>query len=292
MPSPLPEVIAYTDGACVPNPGPGGWAVVLLRPGRPATELAGPLTDTTNNRAELHAVVEALDTLAEPCRVLVRTDSEYVVGGVRRELAHQSNDLFGGVTPVTHVNADLWERFLTVARPHEVRAEWVRGHADDEWNLRADELARSRVPGTLPLDDADAVHVFTAAIEPSRGRGGWSALLKYRSHDKLLTGPADDDDATRLSLRAAVAGLRAIKDRGKPVHVYSMTDDLPGGASRLPVWRAGGWRTAGGEVPHRDLWEGLTEAGAGLSVRYHVARDPLPAEMGRAIAAARSAGAG
>ena len=130
----------WTDGGCKPNPGPGGWAAIL-RFGAHERELTGAEAATTNNRMELTAAAAALETLLRPCRVVLHTDSEYVrngvtrwsTGWVRRNWRNASGD------PVA--NMDLWRRLLDAAARHEVEWRWVRGHAGDPMNERADRLA-------------------------------------------------------------------------------------------------------------------------------------------------------
>jgi ribonuclease HI len=139
-------------------------------------------------------------------------------------------------------------------------------------------------PPALPLEDAAAVHVFTAANSP----GGWSVLLRYRRRRRLLSGRAEGETVQRLQLRAALAGLTALKLRDLPVHVYTTSEYLRSGIQWwLPGWKRRDWHTAeGAAVPHRDLWLQLENAGRGLRLKYHLAREPLPPEMAEALAAA------
>ena len=142
----------WTDGGCKPNPGPGGWAAIL-RFGSRERELTGGDPATTNNRMELTAAAAALETLTRPCRVALYTDSEYVrngvtrwsTGWVRRNWRNASGD------PVA--NMELWRRLLDAAARHTVEWHWVRGHAGDEMNERADKLAtaaRDLAAGAVP----------------------------------------------------------------------------------------------------------------------------------------------
>ena len=136
-----PEAVQiWTDGGCKPNPGPGGWGAILVCRGRERA-LSGAEAATTNNRMELTAASSALEALTRPCRVVLRTDSEYVrlgitrwhTGWVRKNWRTASGD------PVA--NMDLWRRLLDAAKPHEVEWLWVRGHAGDVMNERVDMLA-------------------------------------------------------------------------------------------------------------------------------------------------------
>lgn len=140
MASDEPPLEIWTDGGCKPNPGPGGWAAVL-RFGAHEREIMGAEAATTNNRMELTAAAAALEALTRPSRVVLHTDSEYVrngitrwhTGWVRRNWRNAAGD------PVA--NMDLWRRLLDAAKPHEVEWRWVRGHAGDAMNERADRLA-------------------------------------------------------------------------------------------------------------------------------------------------------
>ena len=141
-----PSVEIWTDGGCRPNPGPGGWAAIL-RFRDAERELWGREEATTNNRMELTAAAEALEALRRPCRVTLHTDSEYVRNGVTRW--HQGwvrrNWRNAAGDPVA--NMDLWRRLLDAAARHQVEWKWVRGHAGDAMNERADRLATAAREG-------------------------------------------------------------------------------------------------------------------------------------------------
>ena len=131
----------YTDGACSGNPGPGGWGAVL-RYGAYEKEISGGAVETTNNRMELTAVIEALALLKEPCTVELYSDSKYVVDalskgwvyGWKKKGWYRSNK-------EKALNVDLWERLLPLIARHDVHYNWVKGHAENEYNNRCDELA-------------------------------------------------------------------------------------------------------------------------------------------------------
>jgi ribonuclease HI len=139
-PPPHARVEIWTDGGCKPNPGPGGWASILVYKGN-ERELTGAEAATTNNRMELTAAAAALETLTRPCHVVLHTDSEYLrngitrwhTGWVRKNWRTSSGD------PVA--NMDLWQRILAAAKPHAIEWKWVRGHAGEPMNERADALA-------------------------------------------------------------------------------------------------------------------------------------------------------
>ncbi len=130
----------YTDGACKGNPGRGGWGA-LLRSGEHERELYGGEPSTTNNRMELTAVIRALEALRRPAEVEVYTDSEYVMKGITEWLAAWKRRGWKTADRKPVKNADLWRELDGLARQHEIRWHWVRGHAGHPENERADALA-------------------------------------------------------------------------------------------------------------------------------------------------------
>ena len=139
----------FTDGACSGNPGPGGWGAVL-RYGEHERLLYGASGDTTNNRMELTAAIEALEALRRPCRVRLATDSTYVKNGITRWLPGWKRRGWRTADRRPVKNEDLWRRLERAASPHDVEWVWVRGHAGNEGNEKADALARSAVEGRTP----------------------------------------------------------------------------------------------------------------------------------------------
>jgi ribonuclease HI len=131
----------YTDGACSGNPGPGGWGAVLSYNGREKELYGGEAGKTTNNRMELMAAIKALESLTRPVPVRLHTDSTYLRNGISRWLAGWKRN--GWKTTDKHPvkNADLWQRLDAAAARHDVEWRWVRGHAGDPGNERADALA-------------------------------------------------------------------------------------------------------------------------------------------------------
>jgi ribonuclease HI len=136
----MTEVEIYTDGACKGNPGPGGWGA-WLRAGTHEKELWGGEPLTTNNRMELTAVIEALATLKNSCRVTLHTDSEYVKNGITTWIHGWKARGWTTADRKPVKNIDLWQRLDALSREHHVEWRWVRGHAGDPGNERADQLA-------------------------------------------------------------------------------------------------------------------------------------------------------
>ena len=130
----------WTDGACKGNPGPGGWGA-LLRYGKNEKKIYGGVQDTTNNRMEIQAVIEALQALKRPCRVIIHTDSQYVKKAMTEWLCAWKARGWKTASKKPVKNADLWQQLEHLTQTHEVSWRWVKGHAGDEGNEIADELA-------------------------------------------------------------------------------------------------------------------------------------------------------
>jgi ribonuclease HI len=136
----LPRVTIYSDGACEPNPGPGGWAALLLF-GRYEKELYGAEPHTTNNRMELTAAVKALGALTQTARVDFYTDSEYLRRGITEWLPGWRSRGWKRKSGKL-ANIDLWQALEAALEGHDIIWHWVRGHAGDRFNQRVDQLAR------------------------------------------------------------------------------------------------------------------------------------------------------
>lgn len=135
------RVAIWTDGACSGNPGPGGWGAILVY-GANSKELSGGDAATTNNRMELMAAIQALEALTRPCDVDLYTDSAYLKGGITSWLAGWKRNGWKTADRKPVKNVELWQRLEEAASSHHIQWHWVKGHANDEMNERADELAR------------------------------------------------------------------------------------------------------------------------------------------------------
>ena len=131
----------WTDGACSGNPGPGGWGAILTS-GEHRKELSGGDAATTNNRMELTAAIRALEALKRPCSVDLHTDSAYLRGGITTWLAGWKKNGWRTADKKPVKNVELWQELEKAAAPHDIRWHWLKGHAGDPMNERADELAR------------------------------------------------------------------------------------------------------------------------------------------------------
>ena len=136
----MPELFAYTDGACSGNPGPGGWGVLLRCDGAEKT-LSGGEAHTTNNRMELMAAIQALESLRQTCSVDLYTDSTYVMKGITEWMPGWQRKHWRTAAGAPVKNVDLWQRLDLARMPHQVRWHWVKGHAGHPENERADVLA-------------------------------------------------------------------------------------------------------------------------------------------------------
>ena len=144
--TPLKKVTIYTDGACLNNPGPGGWGAVIICPEGSHREISGRGEEqTTNNRMEITAVIEALKALKEPCEVTIYSDSTLVVRGMNEWIEGWSTKGWKTAKKKPVLNKHLWEELLEAQRGHRVSYVWVKGHAGDLMNERADSLANEAI---------------------------------------------------------------------------------------------------------------------------------------------------
>ena len=136
----LPRVDIFTDGACSGNPGPGGWGAILRWRGE-EKELWGGEAQTTNNRMEMMAAVEALNALKKPCQVTLYTDSKYVMDGITKWVFGWQKNGWRTADRKPVKNGELWQALLAATARHKVSWQWVKGHAGHPENERADQLA-------------------------------------------------------------------------------------------------------------------------------------------------------
>lgn len=151
----MKRVTIYTDGACSGNPGPGGWAALLMY-GLSSREISGGEAHTTNNRMELMAVIEALKLLKTPCEVALHTDSKYVLQGFTEWMPGWIKKQWKTADKKPVKNVDLWQALATAAAPHHMQWHWVKGHSGNAHNDRVDALAveaasQYRSKSSLPL---------------------------------------------------------------------------------------------------------------------------------------------
>ncbi len=290
----LPRVTITTDGGADPNPGPGGWAAILAHDatGR-VRELSGGEEYTTNNRMELTAAIRALEALTQRCEVRLVTDSEYLHSGITRWVKKWVQDGWkrGRGKKQDVENADLWQRLLALADEHMISWEWVKGHAGNRANERADWLATQAIRRIYAAQQAalppDAEVYLVVSV---RGRQGfWAASVRYEDDERLLTGVEEEATSNRLDVLAAVEALASLPE-GIRVRVNSLSDYLRNGATQwLPAWKRRGWLTKKGEpVKNRDVWEWLDAELAVREVEWPPAKDDPALELAFESVASRA----
>lgn len=274
--APRPEVTIYTDGGADPNPGTGGWAAILIDPASGRTkELSGGEPRTTNNRMELTAAIRALEALKQPSRVHLFTDSQYLRKGITQWLpgwiARGWKRKDGELQ-----NEDLWRRLSELVRQHDIDWKWVKGHASNRFNNRADQLATEAIrrqrgasgkpaPEAMPTPEAE---VFLR-VSCSGRKGGWAALVRHGGKEGLLSSRSESTSANQMDLIGAIAALESLPP-GITVAVHTGSDYLRNGATGwLESWKRRGWKTQeGAPVSNRDLWQRLDAAMAARRVLW------------------------
>ncbi len=279
MSSERPRVTIYTDGGADPNPGPGGWAAILIHDatGR-VKELTGGEPYTTNNRMELTAAVRALDALKQACEVRFFTDSQYLKRGVTQWAPKwaENNWRRGRRRSQPVENADLWQTLLALASRHEITWEWVKAHAGDTYNERADWLATHelrRIHAQQRVAAPPDAEVYLA-VSVRDGWGLWAASVRFEGQEQLLTGAEPEATSNQLDILAAAEALSTLPESVR-VRVYSLSDYLRNGASRwIKAWKQRGWVTKKGEpVKNRELWERLDEEQSVRQVEWPPVKD-------------------
>src|SRR5450432_488872 len=284
----MPTVTVYTDGGAQPNPGPGGWGVVLLfdRDGKEVKkELSGGALETTNNRMELTAALEAFRALKQACRVEMYTDSQYLKNGINEWMADWKKTAFkkGKI-----LNADLWVALDAEVTRHEIHWHWVKGHAGNYYNERVDELARAEIyaiagPPTQLMPDTPARFraYLRVSVPGGLGAGAWAVLLDDEGQRSTLSGGHPLTRPARLDLLAAIAALAAVPE-GKTVQIVTANSYLRDGITQwINGWKKSGWmKKTGGEVLYRNLWQRLDSLAQARKVAWVLVKgDDRPPEM-------------
>ena len=276
MTEPTPEITIYTDGGADPNPGAGGWAAILIDPASgKARELSGGEPVATNNRMELTAAIRALEALNQRCRVHLFTDSLYLRKGITEWLPGWIARGWRRKEGVLQ-NEDLWRRLAELIQEHQIRWDWVKGHAGNRWNERADVLATleirkqraGRAAAAPAPGEPPEAEVFLR-VSCSGKRGGWASLIRYQGEEKVLAGGLPATTANQLDLLGAIAALDDLP-AGISVAIHTGSDYLRNGASRwIEGWKKRGWKTQEGQpVQNRELWERLEKAMAARRVAW------------------------
>jgi ribonuclease HI len=268
-----PRVTIYTDGGADPNPGPGGWGAVLIHDATGhVKKLSGSDPNTTNNRMELTAAIEALSALKQPCDVHLYTDSEYLKLGITERIGGWQAKGFNRVK-----NADLWKWLVELSLVHDITWEWVKGHAGNHYNELADRLAtqaiRSQAAGEPVPDSAAEAEVYTV-VSARDHQGFWAASIRIDGDEQLITGHEFEVTANQLDIMAVIEALCQLPE-GISVSVYSLSDYLRNGASQWILgWKKRGWQTKSGEpVKNRELWQRLDELMSRRKVSWPSVKD-------------------
>jgi ribonuclease HI len=277
----LPDVSIYSDGGADPNPGPGGWGAVMLftRAGGEVTkkELSGGEALTTNNRMELTAAIQALRALDSPHSVSFYADSQYVVRGITEWIIKWRTKLYKDVE-----NADLWRELEAEAARHTIRWHWVKGHAGNEHNERADQLATEAMPKKRETADLAAVRAYMR-VSCVGTTGGWAVLMARPEGEMVLSEGAKNTTPNRLDLQATIAALSALAE-GEAAQFFTASSYLYTGITEwVKNWKRNNWqKKTGGEVQNRDLWERAEKLSALRDVRWVLYSDQSrPIELER-----------
>ncbi len=296
-----PTVTLYTDGGCQPNPGPGGWAAILIfekDDKKHVRELSGGEPETTNNRMELTAAIQGLRALKQPCFVELYTDSRYVKNGINEWMPQWLKNNFkqGKIQ-----NVDLWRTLSTEVARHEIHWHWVKGHAGNEYNERADQLAVAAIPAVAPsgpeVDDEPSARAYLGiSCLGTPGVGAWGVLLEQDGKSKVLTGGHPKTNANRLDLLAAIAALESVSE-GEPIKIFTGNSYLRDGITQwITGWKKNNWmKKTGGEVQYRDLWQRLDQLTQARKVQWVIVKatnrpaqfDQLDEPIKQAIESAR-----
>lgn len=284
------DYIVYTDGGANPNPGYGGWGVVIVSPATgERRELSGGEDNTTNNRMELLAAIRGLLAVPEGSRVELVTDSNYLRRGITewvhgwRERGWQR--LEGNrLHPVK--NRDLWEELIAAEARHAVTWHWIRGHAGHEHNERADRLATEEIERLRGVPEAGAGEGRVDAevvlrVTCSGGNGAWAARVRHGGEETLRSGRQLATTANRLDLLAAIETLAPLPERARVV-IATASDYLKKGAREwLPAWKHRGWVTVSGSpVQNRELWQSLDRELSRRHVEFRQATEDDLAALG------------
>ncbi|GAB4527438.1 MAG: hypothetical protein Kow0063_02690 [Anaerolineae bacterium] len=271
------SITIYTDGGCNPNPGPGGWAALIILPDGREKILSGSHANTTNNRMELTAALRALQATPENSEVALHTDSQYLQRGITEWLPNwQRQGWKRGKADIP--NRDLWKALAEATQRRKVVWRWVRGHAGDTNNERVHRLASAAIPRTAELPPDDAARIFIR-VSCKGQLGAWAARIVQDGDYTDLSGTLSPTTSNRLELLAAIKAIENTPPE-RPLAIYTGNDYLYKGMTQwLSRWQANNWRTAGGEpVKNTDLWKRLQQLNEQRNITWiqvHTA-DPPP----------------
>lgn len=248
-------IIIYTDGGCNPNPGPGGWGALLLMPDNTELELSGSDTDTTNNRMELTAAIKALEAIPAHSHVALYTDSQYLRKGITEWMANWKQQGWKKRDGKDVLNRDLWESLNAAIQRHSITWHWVKGHANNAYNERVDQLASAAIPRQPQQSDPDATRIYLR-VSVVGSLGGWAAYIKDKKSSFTSQGKRSATTSNRLELECAIEAIQ-LTSEGQLVEIYTASDYLYKGITQwIEGWQRRGWQTStGAPVKNADLWQ-------------------------------------
>jgi ribonuclease HI len=279
MPDQPPHIEIYTDGGCSPNPGPGGWGAILIHP-KKTRELSGGHPDTTNNRMELTAAVEALKALTVPCKIDFHTDSQYLRKGITQWISGWAANGWrstqtGQRKPIA--NVDLWQELHALTHQHAIEWHWVKGHAGNEFNERADKLASAAIPHPEQHVDLDATRVYLRISgKQTRGPFGWAASVIRGNDTEIIQGSHPNSTVNHFALCAAAEVLEQIS-QDEPVQFFTNNSYLYDGITNwVKNWRRGGWTKP---ENFRSDWQKLDQIDRNRQIQWVRFREDIPDEF-------------
>jgi len=265
------KVIVYSDGGADPNPGIGGWAAILQY-GEKEKVLTGNAAQTTNNRMELTAAIEALRALKRPCQISFHTDSQYVRRGITEWIEEWAARSWRSKTGKPVQNVDLWKALWPQVQRHEIEWHWVKGHAGDPMNERVDRLARQARLAITPPDEVDENVprlYLRASCKGNPGPGGWGVVLVAGGETEQMSGSAVSTTNNRMEITAALEGL-LMSPPGAIIQVFTTSDYLYQGITKwIYGWRQRNWQKKDGQpVANGDLWQALDQLAGQHSIQW------------------------
>lgn len=234
--------------------------------------LTGSETNTTNNRMELTAAIEALAALKWPVEVEFHTDSEYLRKGITEHIEKWAEKNWKRSDKGPVANVDLWKKLWPLVQKHQIEWHWVKGHAGNELNERVDTLARQARLDITPniVLSADVPRLFLrASCKGNPGPGGWGVILEQGDETEQLSGWEGRTTNNRMELTAAIEGLHLLPP-GSAVQIFTLSDYLFQGATKwIHGWRKRGWKKQSGQpISNEDLWQALDSLMGQYKIRW------------------------
>lgn len=285
----LRQITIYTDGGADPNPGLGGWAAILVDQKTGFTrELAGGEPETTNNRMELTAAIQALEAIKQPCEIDFFTDSEYLRRGITEWLDGWIANNWRR-TGANVSNIDLWQRLVELVKPHTIHWQWVKGHTGDRFNERADQLASEQIRSKRHSTKLDAAYEVFTCVSCRNNVGGWAALVRKPEGERVISGSRTPATSNQLDIIAATKALRALP-QNVSVACWTTSDYLRNGALQwLGTWQMRGWVSKDGKpVANSHEWQQLAAEIAARHVEWPSVKEHPHSEFARLEPTARA----